>query len=157
MSLRFALLDLNPRMRAQAEERLAALPRRTVSLGIKPPPRPDVTLLSRVNCDNPPKPSVVELLVWQIQHVCNLPAPIREHRFHPTRKWRFDLAWPDRRLAIEIDGVTYEGGRHQRIEGFTKDLHKHNAATLLNWRVLYMTPKMARSAECLDLIERTYG
>ncbi|HAT10302.1 MAG TPA: hypothetical protein DCS97_06855, partial [Planctomycetes bacterium] len=29
---------------------------------------------------------------------------IAEHRFHPTRKWRFDFARPDIHLAIEIDG-----------------------------------------------------
>jgi hypothetical protein len=26
---------------------------------------------------------------------------IREHRFAPSRRWRFDLAWPFSRLALE--------------------------------------------------------
>lgn len=61
-----------------------------------------------------------------------LPEPVREHRFHPTRQWRFDFAWPDLRIAVEIDGR----GRHQTVDGARKDMAKHNAAVLLGWRVL---------------------
>src|SRR6187551_2874790 len=30
--------------------------------------------------------------------------PVPEHRFHPTRKWRFDYAFPIAMLAVEIEG-----------------------------------------------------
>jgi very-short-patch-repair endonuclease len=66
--------------------------------------------------------------------------PEREYRFHPTRKWRFDFAFPDRKLAIEIEGGN--GGRHQRMGGFTADCEKYNAASLLGWRVLRYTTRM---------------
>jgi len=33
-----------------------------------------------------------------------LPAPVFEYRFHPSRKWRFDIAWPERRVAVEVEG-----------------------------------------------------
>lgn len=67
-----------------------------------------------------------------------MPEPTREHRFHPVRKWRFDFAWPDKRLAVEIDGLVPSGkGRHQTIGGMTKDLEKRNAAVLCGWRVLH--------------------
>jgi len=33
-----------------------------------------------------------------------LPEPVFEHRFHKDRKWRFDVAWPDLKAAIEVDG-----------------------------------------------------
>jgi len=33
-----------------------------------------------------------------------LPAPEREYGFHPVRKWRFDMAYPSRSIAIECDG-----------------------------------------------------
>jgi hypothetical protein len=36
-----------------------------------------------------------------------LPVPIREHRFAPPRRWRFDYAWPAHRLALEIEGGTW--------------------------------------------------
>lgn len=37
-----------------------------------------------------------------------------EHRFHPVRKWRFDAAFPVRKIAVEIDGGVFVQGRHMR-------------------------------------------
>lgn len=34
------------------------------------------------------------------------PEFVREHRFHPTRRWRFDFAWPDEKVALEVEGGT---------------------------------------------------
>lgn len=55
----------------------------------------------------------------------------REHRFHPTRKWRFDFAYPVARVAIEIEGR----GRHQTVVGYRDDCTKYCWATKLGWRV----------------------
>src|SRR5690606_39740371 len=41
-----------------------------------------------------------------------LPEPVREYRFHPERRWRFDFAWPDLRVAAEVEGGIHIGGRH---------------------------------------------
>ena len=43
-----------------------------------------------------------------------LPAPVAQHKFHPVRRWRFDLAWPANMLAIEVDGGIWSNGRHTR-------------------------------------------
>ena len=61
-----------------------------------------------------------------------LPEPVREYRFHDTRRWRFDFAWPDIKLAVEIDGR----GRHQTVVGCRSDCEKANEAIRLGWRVL---------------------
>ena len=53
--------------------------------------------------------------------------PEREYRFHPIRRWRFDFAWPDQLIAVEVDGNAWHtkgGGRH----GTDKDREKINAA-----------------------------
>ena len=63
-----------------------------------------------------------------------------EHRFHPVRRWRFDVAFPERMVAAEIDGGAYTGGRHTRGEGFRKDCEKLNTATLMGWRVFRFLP-----------------
>lgn len=55
----------------------------------------------------------------------------REHRFHPTRKWRFDFAFPSRKVAIEIDGR----GRHQTVAGVRADCEKNNNAISRGWAV----------------------
>jgi hypothetical protein len=36
-----------------------------------------------------------------------LPIPENEYRFHATRKWRLDYAWPVIGLAVEIEGIFY--------------------------------------------------
>jgi len=59
---------------------------------------------------------------------------VREVKFHPTRKWRFDFV-VEGDIAIEIDGGVW-GGRHTRGGGFIKDMEKLNNATLLGYRVL---------------------
>ncbi len=61
---------------------------------------------------------------------------VREHKFHPTRRWRFDFAIPDRKVAIEIEGGIYTQGRHTRGSGFSKDCEKYNVATVMGWAVL---------------------
>lgn len=63
-----------------------------------------------------------------------------EHTFHPERKWKFDVAWPSIKYAIEIDGGENTRGRHVRPEGFRRDLEKINAAQMLGWRVFRFTP-----------------
>jgi very-short-patch-repair endonuclease len=71
----------------------------------------------------------------------NLPRPIPQYRFDPVRKWRFDFAWPDVRLAVEIDGGLFSRGRHQRAAGYQADCEKFNAAMLAGWRVLRYTTR----------------
>ena len=68
------------------------------------------------------------LKTWRIKMV-------REYRFHPTRRWSFDFADPETKVAVEIDGGAFIGGRHTRGSGFVKDQEKLNTATSMGWRV----------------------
>lgn len=69
-----------------------------------------------------------------------------EWPFHPTRKWRFDYACPDLKIAIEIDGGVWNNvrgehaGRHSGGTGQLKDFEKMNAAAELGWVVLHYVP-----------------
>ncbi len=65
-----------------------------------------------------------------------LPKPVGEFQFHPTRRWRFDYAWPDQKIALEIHGATHKGGRHVTGKGFAGDREKMNEAQLLGWIVI---------------------
>jgi hypothetical protein len=69
------------------------------------------------------------------------PQPVSEHRFHDTRRWRFDLAWVEQRVALEVNGGVFVAGRHSRGAGQMKDFEKLNAAQLAGWKVLQVTPK----------------
>ena len=93
-----------------------------------------------------------ETLAFEI-HSIGLPAPQREFKFHPTRKWRFDFCWPEHMLAAEVEGGIYSGGRHVRGAGYAEDCIKYNEAALLGWRVLRFTGNMINSGEALTYIE----
>ncbi len=68
-----------------------------------------------------------------------LPKPVGEYLFHPTRKWRLDYAWPDAKVALEVHGATYKGGRHVTGKGFANDREKMNEAQLAGWIVIECT------------------
>jgi len=71
----------------------------------------------------------------------DLPAPVREHRFDEVRQWRFDFAWPDHRVGVEIHGGTWLGGKgaHSSGRGIQRDAEKSRAAQLQDWMVLPFT------------------
>lgn len=82
-----------------------------------------------------------------------LPMPVREHRFHPVRKWRFDYAWVEQKVALEQEGGVFRGGRHTSGVGFVKDMEKYNTATMLGWRIIRGTPQQVRSLAITAYLE----
>lgn len=66
----------------------------------------------------------------------DLPLPVAEFRFHPERKWRFDFAYVEQKIAVELEGAIWIGGRHCRGAGMLKDMEKYNTAVKMGWRVL---------------------
>jgi hypothetical protein len=92
-------------------------------------------------------------LIAQIRYA-GLKTPVREHRFAPPRRWRFDLAWPDRMLACECEGGVWTGGRHTRGNGFEGDCAKYSSAALMGWRVLRCTAGQVKSGVALQWVER---
>lgn len=103
----------------------------------------------------------VEALLRQIK-MAGLPVPLREVKFHPKRKWRFDLCWnvkpkaPDS-IAIEVEGGIWSGGRHTRGAGFIGDIEKYNEATLIGWQVYRIPTEWVRSGKALKVIEDALG
>jgi len=90
------------------------------------------------------KRSALELTVETFIKRQGIQEPEVEYRFHPNRRWRFDFAWPEHKIALEVDGGTYSNGRHTRGAGFHKDCEKLNEAVKLGWRVLRMDAAMAQ-------------
>lgn len=100
-----------------------------------------------------------------------LPEPVREHMFHPSRKWRFDFAWPELKLAAEVEGGTESHGQKRRINGktitiksrhltpsgFREDCNKYNQAALLGWRVLRFSGAMITKGEAIQTIRDILG
>ncbi|WP_036663029.1 hypothetical protein [Pandoraea sp. SD6-2] len=80
--------------------------------------------------------------------------PVREHRFAPPRRWRFDFAWPEQMVAAEVEGGIWTGGRHTRGSGFQADAEKYNAAALAGWRVFRFTAGMVSSGAAISTIQK---
>lgn len=93
-----------------------------------------------------------------------LPKPKTEFQFHATRKWRFDYAWPEHKLALEIEGGVFgytkkDGtksgvGAHSSVTGILRDIDKYNAAASDGWRILRVLPKELISTKTFDLIKK---
>ncbi|MCK5547505.1 MAG: helix-turn-helix transcriptional regulator [Thermoplasmata archaeon] len=92
----------------------------------------------------------------------DLPKPVSNFRFATPRKWEFDRAWPEYKVAVELEGtrprpikchncgsevrarkgdgslgaVIRVYGWHQRFSRFKSDKEKYNAAVRDGWFVL---------------------
>ena len=78
---------------------------------------------------------------------------VKEYRFHPTRKWRFDYAIPEHKIALEVEGGVWTRGRHTSPKGFLNDIEKYNAATLMGWRVFRTTPDDLYKSATINLVK----
>ena len=81
-----------------------------------------------------------------------IPEPRSEVQFHSTRKWRFDYAWPQYRVALEIEGGVFTGGRHTSGVGFLKDAEKYNYAACMGWAIIRCMPRTLCTGETMTFI-----
>lgn len=83
---------------------------------------------------------------------CGLPEPVFEYRFHPTRKWRLDLAFLPQRLAVEVQGGIFIRGRHNNGAAMLKEWEKLNTLACMGWRVLYCQPRDLCTGDTVEMI-----
>lgn len=102
------------------------------------------------------KSELEQTLIGQIRMV-GLPAPEREYRFAPPRMYRFDLAWPQLRLAAEVMGGLHTGGAHVRPRGYNRDCEKHNLGVLKGWAILLFTRQMIETGDAIRTLEQALG
>lgn len=74
---------------------------------------------------------------------------VLELRFHPTRLWRIDIAFPAEKLAVEYEGFGKRGspGRHQRPQGFREDCVKYRELLKLGWRLIRVEQTLVKSGQ----------
>jgi hypothetical protein len=94
-----------------------------------------------------------------------LPKPALEYRFVTFRDWRFDLAFIEQKLAVEIQGGNFggklcpackrrPGGRHNSPEAMREEYEKLAHAAIRGWRVIVLMPEQVRPETGLSWIER---
>jgi len=92
-----------------------------------------------------------------------LPQGQPEFRFHPTRKWRYDLALVEARLLVEVDGGAWlhrqgkTAHSHGQGRGFERDRVKDAEALLLGYRVLRLTPRMVKDGRGVAYLAHLLG
>lgn len=83
-----------------------------------------------------------------------MPEPVRELLFHDEKKWRFDFAWPEMLLAVEINGAVHARGRHARGRGLENDYRKLGEAAVQGWTVYQCSTGMVKSGEAIEVVSR---
>jgi very-short-patch-repair endonuclease len=63
-----------------------------------------------------------------------------------------DYAWPEYKVALEIEGGVWTGGRHSNPSGFVGDMEKYNALACAGWRLIRIEPKGLLKASTVELI-----
>lgn len=83
---------------------------------------------------------------------------IREHVWHPTRKWRADYFLPDQTppVIVEYDGLMHHGANHGHasITGIMRDQEKANEAQAMGLRIYRANAKTIDSGDFFSLLER---
>jgi hypothetical protein len=69
-----------------------------------------------------------------------IPEPCFEFYFCESRLFRFDLAWLDSRVAMEVQGGIWNRGGHVRGVLLKREWEKLNLAAGLGWRLLFCEP-----------------
>jgi very-short-patch-repair endonuclease len=101
----------------------------------------------------PPKlPSEADF-VWT---AFGIPAPVREYKFWPGRRFRFDYAWLAEKIAVEIEGGNFIHGRHSRGAGMRSDIEKYNEATMLGWKVYRFLPEQLKKGSAQTFMQRAF-
>ena len=62
-----------------------------------------------------------------------------ENKFSLTRRWRFDYAVIEKKIAYEYEGGVWGSSRHRSPFGYMGDCEKYNNATYEGWRVYRFT------------------
>jgi very-short-patch-repair endonuclease len=100
------------------------------------------------------KQSDLEAMMAGSLRMNSLPEPVAEYRFAQglNRKWRFDFAYPEVKVAIEVEGGTWAQGRHNRGSGMEGDMEKYNLAAMLGWLVLRFNDHMIEDNRAADSV-----
>lgn len=100
-----------------------------------------------------------------VVRAAGFPDPVPEHPFHPRRKWRFDYAWVDYKVALEREGGRFRTvvckcgvkrtvfvSRHHSRDGLEGDALKYGRAAVSGWCVIRVTPGMISSGVAAELV-----
>jgi hypothetical protein len=93
-------------------------------------------------------------LLMVLQHAYGMELEVPFKGISGTRRYRFDAADRERRVAVEYQGI---GRGHQWASEQAKDWEKLNEATLCGWTVILCSAEMVNNGRCREYIDRALG
>lgn len=118
-----------------SEQQYASLKKRTVKLASEVVVKPE-------------QPDRYPLMLRDQIVEAGLPEPKMEYRWHPTRKFRADIAFPEKRFIVECDGAV-----HRIKSKFERDIERHNLLVQSGYTYIRVTPAMVKSGEALKWVK----
>lgn len=70
--------------------------------------------------------------------------------------WRFDLAWPEYWLAVEVQGGLFSKGAHVQGMHLRREYEKTNEAAIRGWVVLHVLPEQITDGELTKWLHRYF-
>lgn len=92
-------------------------------------------------------------LLTQIR-MAGLPPPVEEFKAIPKRRFRWDLAYPESLILIEIQGGIWHRGGHSTGTGITRDCEKLNLASLAGFHCFAFTSGHIADGSALKTVQK---
>jgi len=102
-------------------------------------------------------PSHLEIMLDDQMCLAGLPAPEAEFSAIEGRRYRWDFAWPNQKVLVEVQGAVWVKGGHSTGTGITRDAEKNNLAILAGWKPLIVTADHIKSGKALEWIKQALG
>ena len=106
----------------------------------------------------------IRALVAQV----GLPDPVPEHRVLATRRFRFDFAWPEQKVALEVEGGFFGSGRrcpacrqlprsgHSSVRRLKDDADKYSWAAATGWTIIRRWPDALLTDETRAMLRAAF-
>ncbi|MFA5883905.1 MAG: type IV toxin-antitoxin system AbiEi family antitoxin domain-containing protein [Acidimicrobiia bacterium] len=143
-----ALIDDGLRRRVLSLHALHAVARRLPTIAPGRSPERMARLLAVRTAGFHPGDSELESTVHRTLVNAGLPAPVRQHRLTVNgRTYFLDLAYPERKIAIEVDGFEF----HRERNAFDHDRARQNDLVGAGWTVVRFTSR-STDAHIIDTV-----
>lgn len=112
------------------------------------------------------KPREVDILMLEDLGELQLGQVSTEYRFEPSRRWKFDFAITEVKLAVEIEGgispfarfhPEWKTMRHQTGKGAADDCEKYATAVASGWTLFRFTTGMVKNGSASMFLRKWKG
>lgn len=101
--------------------------------------------------------SQLELLLLNRLERAGLPLGEAQVIGIPGRRFAFDRAWKEQRVAVNVQGATFVKGGHSSGVGIARDCEVACLAAIAGWRYLPVTKQQIESGQAVTWIAAALG